>query len=173
MENNETIYNTLNAIPLVEVMRGWGYTAKRVGETSASYLCPWHDDNRPSLVVDIVVRHRATDLGFKCFACGEEGYGAVQLAARLMGMPSGMVPKEDLGRVLDELASRCDVELPQEEGEGRHFDSLRTQIVGWTDFHDEEKQYAAWDGEEPIFERGEWTEECLKALGLKVELATR
>ena len=173
MENNETIYNTLNAIPLVEVMRGWGYTAKRVGETSASYLCPWHDDNRPSLVVDIVVRHRATDLGFKCFACGEEGYGAVQLAARLMGMPSGMVPKEDLGRVLDELASRCDVELQQEEGEGRRFDSLRTEIVGWTDFHDEEKQYAAWDGEEPIFERGEWTEECLKALGLKVELATR
>ena len=173
MENNETRYSILNAIPLVEVMRGWGYTAKRVGETSASYLCPWHDDNRPSLVVDIVVRHGATDLGFKCFACGEEGYGAVQLAARLMGMPSGMVPKEDLGRVLDELASRCDVELPQEEGEGRHFDSLRTEIVGWTDFHDEEKQYAAWDGEEPIFERGEWTEECLKALGLKVELATR
>lgn len=173
MENNETRYSILNATPLVEVMRGWGYTAKRVGETSASYLCPWHDDNRPSLVVDIVVRHGATDLGFKCFACGEEGYGAVQLAARLMGMPSGMVPKEDLGRVLDELASRCDVELPQEEGEGRRFDSLRTEIVGWADFHDEEKQYAAWDGEEPIFERGEWTEECLKALGLKVELATR
>jgi len=173
MENNETIYNTLNAIPLTEVMRGWGYSAVRVGDTSASYLCPWHDDHRPSLVVDVVVRHGATDLGFKCFACGEEGYGAVQLAARLLGMPAGMIPKEDLGRVLDELAGRCDVELPQEEGEGRHYDNLRTQIVGWSEFHDEEKQYANWTGEEPIFERGLWTEECLKALGLKVELATR
>lgn len=173
MENNETIYNTLNAIPLTEVMRGWGYSAVRVGDTSASYLCPWHDDHRPSLVVDVVVRHGATNLGFKCFACGEEGYGAVQLAARLLGMPAGMIPKEDLGYVLDELAGRCDVELPQEEGDGRHYDNLRTQIVGWSEFHNEEKQYANWTGEEPIFERGLWTEECLKALGLKVELATR
>lgn len=173
MENNETRYSILNAIPLVEVMRGWGYSAVRVGDTSASYICPWHDDHRPSLVVDVVVRHGATDLGFKCFACGEEGYGAVQLAARLLGMPAGMIPKEDLGRVLDELAGRCDVELPEEEGGGRHFDNLRTQIVGWSEFHDEEKQYANWKGEEPIFERGLWTEECLKALGLKVELATR
>lgn len=173
MENSQTRYDILNAIPLTEVMHGWGHEPKREGENSASYLCPWHDDHRPSLVVDKVVRQNATDLGFKCFACGEEGYGAVQLAARLQGLPAGMIPKEDLNMILNELESRCDVEMPQEEGDSRHFDNLRTEIVGWADFKDEEKQYADWTGEEPIFERGEWTEECLKALGLKVELATR
>ena len=164
----------LNAIPLVEVMRGWGYAAQRDGELSASYLCPWHDDHRPSLVVDKQVRKGATDLGFKCFACGQEGYGAIQLAARLMGLPAGQVAKEDLQRVMAELATRCDVELPREEdGKKQYIDTLRTTLVGWTEFHDQEKQYADWTGEAPIFERGEWTEEGLKALGLKVELATR
>jgi hypothetical protein len=163
----------LNAIPLTEVMRGWGYVARRDGDTSASYLCPWHDDHRPSLVVDKVVRKDADDLGFKCFACGEEGYGALQLAARLMGLPAGKVPPEDLPRVMDELSSRCTVELPAEDDGHRHIDTLRTQLVGWDEFHDTEKQYASWTGEEPIFEKGPWTEECLRALGLKVELASR
>ena len=155
-------------------MRGWGYVAKRDGELSASYLCPWHDDHRPSLVVDKQIRDKATDLGFKCFACGQEGYGAIQLAARLMGLPVGQVSKEDLPRVMAELTTRCDVELPQEEdGKKQYIDTLRTTLVGWDDFRNEEKQYADWTGEAPIFERGEWTEEGLKALGLKVELATR
>ena len=174
MENSQTRYDILNAIPLTEVMHGWGHEPKRDGDNSASYLCPWHDDHRPSLVVDKVVRQGATDLGFKCFACGEEGYGAVQLAARLQGLPAGMVPKEDLNMILNELESRCDVEMPQQEGgDSRHFDNLRTTLVGWDDFKDEEKQYIDWTGEEPIFELGKWTEEGLKALGLKVELATR
>lgn len=165
--------NILNAVPLLEVMRGWGYMPSRNGDTSASYLCPWHDDHRPSLVVDKVVRQGATDLGFKCFACGEEGYGAIQLAARLMGLAAGPVPREDLPRVLNELASSCDVELEPEDGTKKHIDTLRTQLVGWSEFHASEKQYAEWTGEEPIFEGGKWTEECLKALGMKVELATR
>lgn len=155
-------------------MRGWGYVAKRDGELSASYLCPWHDDHKPSLVVDKQIRDKATDLGFKCFACGQEGYGAIQLAARLMGLPAGQVSREDLPRVMAELATRCDVELPQEEdGKKQYIDTLRTALVGWDDFRNDEKLYADWTGEAPIFERGEWTEEGLKALGLKVELATR
>lgn len=154
-------------------MRGWGYVPSRNGSTSASFLCPWHNDHRPSLVVDKVVRQGASDLGFKCFACGEQGYGAVQLAARLMGMPAGPVPKEDLTRVLNELATRCDVKLEPDDLTKKHIDKLRTQLVGWSEFHDDEKQYAGWTGENPIFETGEWTEEGLKALGLKVELATR
>ncbi len=171
---NDSIFSILNAIPLTEVMRGWGYVAKRDGDTSASYVCPWHDDHRPSLVVDKIVRKDATDLGFKCFACGQEGYGAIQLAARLMGMPAGMIPKEELGRVMDELAGRCDVELPRVDGDNKmHYDNLRTQLVGWGEFKADEKQYADWTGEDPIFERGEWTEEGLKALGMKVELASR
>lgn len=165
-------YDILNALPLTEVMRGWGYVAKRDGDTSASYVCPWHDDHRPSLVVDKVVRQGATDLGFKCFACGQEGYGAVQLAARLMGLTEGLLPKDDLERVMVEMASRCAVELPEEEGR-RRIDTMRTELVGWDEFHASEKQYADWTGENPIFEPGIWTEECLRALGLKVELATR
>ena len=165
----------LNAIPLVEVMRGWGYVARREARSSAtaSYLCPWHDDHHPSLVVDKVVREGATDLGFKCFACGEQGYGAIQLAARLLGFPSGKVPAEDLPQVLNELTTRCDVELETEEDGKPWRDNLRVKVLGWDVFHKEEKQYDDWTGDQPIFERGEWTEEGLKALGLKVELATR
>lgn len=171
---DESRINALNAIPLIEVMRGWGHVAKRDGEASASFLCPWHDDHRPSLVVDKQVRSGATELGFKCFACGQEGYGAIQLAARLMGLPAGKVPKTDLPRVLAELETRCDVELSREKDHKKPYvDTLRTNLVGWNEFREQEKEYAEWTGENPIFERGEWTEEGLKALGLKVELATR
>lgn len=154
-------------------MRGWGYVPSRDGCTSASYICPFHNDHRPSLVVDKVVRSGAVDLGFKCFACGHEGYGAIQLAAQLMGFTAGkVVDNGDLSLVVRELASRCDVELHQED-ENNYIDTLRTRIVGWNEFHSEEKMYAEWTGENPIFEDGVWTEECLKALGLKIELATR
>lgn len=170
---NDSRFDILNAIPLTEVMSGWGYVARRDGELSASYLCPWHDDHRPSLVVDKAVRTGAKDLGFKCFACGQEGYGAVQLAARLMGLPAGPVAKEDINRVLDELAGRCDVELPEEETGKKHIDTLRTTLVGWTDFLHQEPAYGDMAENEARFERGEWTEEGLKALGLKLELATR
>ena len=170
---NDRNIDILNAIPLTEVMRGWGYVAQRDGEQSASYLCPWHDDHKPSLVVDKQVRKGAEDLGFKCFACGQEGYGAIQLAARLMGLPAGPVAREDLPRVMAELLTRCDVELPQDDGKKQYIDTLRTSLVGWTEFHDHERQYVDWTGDAPVFERGEWTEEGLKALGLKMELATR
>lgn len=170
--NNDNLH-ILNSLPLIEVMRGWGYVPTRESDTKAMYLCPWHDDHCPSLSVDKSVRNGATDLGFKCFACGQEGYGAVQLAARLLGLPAGQVSKEDLPQVLNELATRCDVQLKHEEGDNKRIDTLRTSVVGWHEFHEQEKQYADWKGERPIFEKGEWTEEALKAMGLKVELATR
>lgn len=173
---NEANLRILNAIPLTEVLRGWGYVPAREAKngSSATFLCPWHDDHRPSLVVDRQLRDGASDLGFKCFACGQEGYGAIQLAARLMGLPAGKVPAEDLSEVLSELMSRCDVELePEEDGRQAFVGNLRVSIVGWDEFHETERQYADWTGEQPIFERGEWTEEGLRALGLKVELATR
>ena len=154
-------------------MRGWGHVAQRDGAASASYLCPWHDDHRPSLTVDKVVRKGAADLGFKCWACGQEGYGAIQLAARLMGMPAGQLSGDDLTAVLCELASRCDVELEDEDGKERHYDTLRVKLTGWNEFREAEKQYADWTGDEPLFEHGEWTEEGLKALGFRVEMAQR
>ena len=103
---NKKNFDILNSLSLIEVMRGWDRVPMRDGEKSASFLCPWHNDHRPSLIVDKVVRKGATDLGFKCFACHEEGFGAVQLAARLMGLPAGKVPDEDRERVLKELATR-------------------------------------------------------------------
>jgi len=165
----------LNDTPLIEVMRGWGYVPVREAKNGAfaSYLCPWHDDHHPSLVVDKQLREGASDLGFKCMACGETGYGAIQLAARLMGHPAGQVKKEDLPAVLDELATRCDVKLIEEGDSRPAYDNSRVSIVGWDLFHLQEQQYADWTGEQPIFERGEWTDEGLKALGLKVEMATR
>lgn len=173
---NKSNFDILNSLSLVEVMRGWGRVPMRDGEASASFICPWHDDHRPSLVVDKKVRKDATDLGFKCFACHEEGFGAVQLAARLMGLPAGMIPDEERSRVLKELAMRCNVELEPEEdedGKKKHYDTLRASIVGWNEFRGNEAQYVEWDGKQPVFEKGVWTEEGLKALGLKVELSSR
>lgn len=169
--NNDNIY-TLNSLSLVEVMRGWGHIPSRESNIAAMYICPWHDDHRPSLIVDKTVRNGSRDLGFKCFACGQEGYGAIQLAARLMGLPAGHVAKDMLPQVANELASRCDVVLKKEDGNKPFIDTLRTSVVGWREFHNEEKQYSDWDGVHPIFEKGNWTEEALKVLGLKVELAT-
>lgn len=172
---SDSRYDILNAVPLTEVMRGWGFVARRDGELSATYTCPFpgHEDRNPSFVVDKQVRANADDLGFKCFGCGEEGYGAVQLAARLMGMPAGRLDAEQLSAAMDEIARRCDVDLPEEEGERRYIDTLRTELVGWNDFRAREPLYADWTGEDPVFERGEWTEEHLRALGLRVELVTR
>lgn len=154
-------------------MRGWGKVPWHDGDKSATFICPWHDDHKPSFSVNKKLMKGATDLGFKCFACHEEGFGAVQLAARLMGLPAGKVSGADRERVLTELATRCNVELEQEEGEKPYYNVLRTQIIGWDAFRQAEVQYAEWDGKEPQFERGEWTEDGLKALGFRVELATR
>lgn len=154
-------------------MRGWGYAPKYQSDQSARYVCPWHDDHRPSLSVRKVPVKDASSLSFKCFACGEEGFGAIQLAARLMGMQAGRVPDEDVQQVLNELLSRCDVKLDPESEDAKGSGGLRISIIGWDEFHASEIQYADWTGEQPLFERGQWTEEALRALGLKVELATR
>lgn len=172
---NEANLKILNAIPLVDVMRGWGHVVRRYSNSgkSAWFVCPWHDDHRPSLEVRTAPIKNATDLSFKCHACGETGFGAIQLAARLMGFAAGRVPDEDMDTVLTELMERCEVDLePEPDGGRRGGKRLRVSIAGWDEFREAERQYADWTGEQPSFERGEWTEQGLKALGLKVELAT-
>ena len=157
-------------------MQGWGHAARYQIQkgTAAKFLCPWHDDHDPSLVVERDVRDGATAAMFKCYVCGATGYGAIQLAARLMGKPSGKIPDEELPEVLKELATRCEVQLEEEtDNEGRKWQNLRSSVIGWRELHETELQYANWTGDEPILERGEWTVEGLKALGLKVEMATR
>ena len=173
-ENN---LNILDSIPLTEVMAGWGYSAQHQNAkgTAAWYVCPWHGDNDPSLAVERDVREGATAPMFKCYGCGAVGYGAVQLAARLMGKPAGKLAAADLQEVLGELATRCDVELePEADDEGRRWQrNLRSSIVGWGEFRQTELQYDHWTGDEPVLEPGEWTADSLRALGLKVEMATR
>ena len=153
-------------------MSGWGYTAQHQNAkgTVTWYLCPWHNDHRPSLAVERDVRDGATAPMFKCYACGETGYGAIQLAARLMGYAAGRVPGNELPEVLNELMTRCEVQL-EPEGDGKPLNNMRVSVVGWKDFFEREKAYTEWTGEQPIFERGEWTDTSLRALGLKVEIS--
>jgi hypothetical protein len=157
-------------------MAGWGHTVQRQNAKGdvAYYLCPWHDDHHPSLQVEREARDGATAAMFKCYRCGPAGYGAIQLAARLMGYPAGKIPNDELPKVMAELATRCDVNLEEEtDEEGRKWQrNLRMSRVGWAEFRKTELQYADWTGDEPLLERGEWTVEGLKALGLKVELST-
>lgn len=171
----ETNINILNSLPLVDVMRGWGYVPKRYAQdgSAAWFLCPWHDDHHESLEVRMSPISGASDLSFRCWACGQKGFGAIQLAAQLMGLPAGKVPKEDLSRVLVELATRCEVELEQEDSSKPWCDTFRKKVIGWEEFRAEHPQYNDMNDNEAKFERGEWTEEGLRALGMKVELATR
>ena len=173
---NENNRNILDLIPLADVMAGWGHTMRRQNAkgTVAYYLCPWHSDHDPSLQVERKARDGATAPMFKCYPCGATGYGAIQLAARLMGKPAGAIPAGEMQEVMAELATRCDVNLEEEtDEEGRKWQrNLRMSRVGWTEFRKTELQYADWTGDEPLLERGEWTVEGLKALGLKVELST-
>lgn len=163
----------LNAAPLTDVMLAWGFvqqTEARNGQW-AGYLCPWHDDHHPSLVVDKVPRKGAADLGFKCMACGQQGFGAIQLAARLMGYPAGKLSPEEYLTVAQELAERLNIEtedyIPGSE-------RLRSTVMGELgEFRAAEPQYAEWDGEQPIFEPAWWSVQALKALGVKIEAATR
>ena len=173
---NENNLRILDGIPLTEVMAGWGHTARYLNAkgTVAYYLCPFHDDHDPSLRVERDVRDGATAAMFKCYACGATGYGAIQLAARLMGKPEGKVAGDELSEVLAELATRCDVALEHEDdAEAQKWQrNLRTEIIGWSEFRKDEVQYADWTGEDKMLERGEWTAEGLRALGMKVETAT-
>lgn len=171
---NETNRNILNAIPLVEVMRGWGYVPRNDSRKDAAwFICPWHDDHSPSLEVRKTPIKGADDLSFKCWVCGATGFGAIQLAARLMGFASGKVPTADLPQVYNELMSRCNVELEPEETGAPWRDNLRKKVVGWDKWTADEPLYADMTDNEARFEAGNWTEDGLKALGFKVELAMR
>lgn len=173
---NEKNRNILDQIPLVDVMAGWGHTMQRQNAKGdvAYYLCPWHDDHDPSLRVEKKARDGATAAMFQCYPCRFTGYGAIQLAARLMGYPAGKIQDDELPKVTAELATRCDVNLEEEtDEEGRKWQrNLRMSRVGWTEFRKTELQYANWTGDEPLLERGSWTVESLRALGLKVEMST-
>ena len=172
----EENFNILDQLPLTEVMAGFGHEPRYQDCHGkwVRFICPWHDDHNPSLVVEKYVRDGASAAMFKCYSCGSVGYGAVQLTARLMGKEAGKIPDDEMPEVLKELATRCNVELlPETDDEGAKWQySLRTSIEGWREFHETEKQYADWTGDRPVLEAGEWTVERLKSLGLKVELSS-
>ena len=171
----------LNRLPLVEVMRAWGYQSRHESEVAAWYICPWHDDHDPSLKIDKVIREDADSLGFECFgaSCHRRGFGAVQLAAQLMGLPEGRVADKDIPAVLDELEARCEIDAEytenaegEEDAERRNTDYRRMlPPIGWDEFCQQEPQYADMTDGEARFERGEWTEEGLRSLGFKIDPA--
>ncbi len=162
----------LNAVPLVDVMTAWGYTpaaASKAG-TWAKYVCPWHDDHSPSLIIDMVPRGTNLDCGFICMGCKQSGYGAIQLAARLMHKHAGELHGKAYTEVVTELAQRCGVEL---EGGSATNENERIRDYEWADFRAENPQWADWKGEEALWEPGAWTLEAIRALGFRITLAQR
>jgi hypothetical protein len=56
------------SVDIVSVVESYGLPKfRRTGETQATCLCPFHDDNNPSMSID---RRRGI---FKCFSCGAGG----------------------------------------------------------------------------------------------------
>ena len=165
--------DTLNAIPLIDIMQAWGYTPHTVAKNGqwALYLCPWHNDHHPSLLVDLNRRGDNPDLGFKCLTCKECGFGAIQLAARLMGKPSAQLSAADFKEVITELLSRCNIHL---EGTDTIVKgNAGVSFLSIDKFKQANPQYADWDGKEALFERAEWTLEAIRTLGFRIELAQR
>lgn len=153
-------------------MSAWEHTPKYSSKQGLweQYLCPWHDDHHPSLKVDVMPAKGCADPGFYCGACKQKGFGAIQLAARLMGKPAGELHGKEYLDVAAELARRCGVEL---QGYSPSQDTDRIRNFQWEQFREEYPQYAEWDGEKVIWSETRWTVEALRALGFRVALAQR
>lgn len=82
---DESTIDQLNRLPLDEVMRNNGYhTYVTVGKRYKKYICPFHNDNNPSLQVDISPQGKFTYAGFYCHGCHKKGNGAIMLQQALL-----------------------------------------------------------------------------------------
>lgn len=158
---NEQDIKTLNDLPLVDVLAANGLRPHSVNKerTRARYVCPWHNDSDPSLVVDMVRRGDNQDLGFKCFGCGKAGYGAIALQAAIMNMPYeyGALKGEAAMKVMQELAEVMGVDVG---GNWIYDESLRNTTG--TPLDEAEWELAPT-----------WTEEHLKGLGFEVKMVQK
>jgi len=157
---NEKDRDILNQISLVDVMRQNGYEPYHLPKKGkATYYCPFpdHNDRTPSFKVDQAISGGADSLGWICYGkCGRRGYGAISLQAALMGYDHTALSKKQMGEVLQRLVDDHGIEI---SGVAPTAPEQHTKAV--------EPQECDPSHLTP------WTEQHLRALGFKVELARR
>lgn len=149
----------LKNISLVDVMRENGYEPYHLPKKGkATYYCPFpdHNDRTPSFKVDQSVDGGADSSGWICYGkCGRRGYGAISLQAALMGYDHTALTNKQMGEVLQRLVDDHGIEI---SGVAPTAPEQHTQAV---------------KPQECEFDLAPWTEQHLRALGFKVELARR
>ena len=148
----------LKNISLVDVMRENGYEPYHLPKKGkATYYCPFpeHNDRTPSFKVEQTISGGADSLGWICYGCGRKGYGAISLQAALLGYDHTALTKERMREVLQRLVDDHGIEL---SGVAPTTPEQRTQAI---------------KPQECEFDLAPWTEQHLRALGFKVELARR
>ncbi len=148
----------LKNISLVDVMRENGHEPYHLPKKGkATYYCPFpeHNDRTPSFKVDQTISGGADSLGWICYGCGRKGYGAIALQAALMGYDHTALTTEQMREVLQRLVDDHGIEI---SGVAPTAPEQHTQAV---------------KPQECEFDLAPWTEQHLRALGFKVELARR
>lgn len=149
----------LKNISLVDVMRENGHEPYHLpkGGGKATYYCPFpdHNDRTPSFKVEQTISGGADSPGWICYGCGRKGYGAISLQAALMGYDHTALTNKQMGEVLQRLVDDHGIEL---SGVAPTAPEQHTQAV---------------KPQESEFDLAPWTEQHLRALGFKVELARR
>lgn len=150
----------LKNISLVDVMRENGHEPYHLpkGGGKATYYCPFpdHNDRTPSFKVDQSVEGGADSPGWICYGkCGRRGYGAISLQAALLGYDHTALTTEQMREVMQRLVDDHGIEL---SGVTPTTPEQRTQAI---------------KPQECEFDLAPWTEQHLRALGFKVELARR
>lgn len=150
----------LKNISLVDVMRENGHEPYHLpkGGGKATYYCPFpdHNDRTPSFKVDQSVEGGADSPGWICYGkCGRRGYGAISLQAALLGYDHTALTTEQMREVMQRLVDDHGIELS-----------------GMTPTTPEQRTLAI-KPQECEFDLAPWTEQHLRALGFKVELARR
>lgn len=148
----------LKNISLVDVMRENGHEPYHLPKSGgkATYYCPFpdHNDRTPSFKVEQTISG-ADSLGWICYGCGRKGYGAISLQAALMGYDHTALTNKQMGDVLQRLVDDHGIEL---SGVAPTAPEQHTQAI---------------KPQESEFDLAPWTEQHLRALGFKVELARR
>ena len=148
----------LKNISLVDVMRENGYEPYHLPKKGkATYYCPFpdHNDRTPSFKVEQTISGGADSLGWICYGCGRKGYGAIALQAALLGYDHTALTTEQMREVLQRLVDDHGIEL---SGVAPTVPEQHTQAI---------------KPQECEFDLAPWTEQHLRALGFKAELARR
>ena len=163
---SESVKDTLNRLPLDEVMENNGYhfygKSKKKEERYKMYECPFHGDSNPSFRVDIAPAKGKQYCGTYCFSCkganGDATYGAIKLQERLLeraGQPHEFMDAcKRLARDFHIVLDNQDYNCYWRRQNGSEYIAPRKEI------------------ELNIADRP-FTDEELRALGCKVDVLTR